>query len=79
MRHAARALRALLTLSQAQHKRWIAEAGVDHLLKTDGGWLKLFRTEKGFANYQAEMDLMRSVGLISPSTKLQKFVRWNRP
>ncbi|MEK9717689.1 MAG: FAD-binding oxidoreductase [Candidatus Puniceispirillum sp.] len=63
MHHAARALRALLTVSQAQHKRWIAEAGVDHLLKTDGGWLKLFRTEKGFANYQAEMDLMRSVGV----------------
>ena len=63
MRHAARALRALLTLSQDQHKRWIGEAGVDHLLKTDGGWLKLFRTEKGFANYQAEMDLMRSVGV----------------
>ena len=36
---------------------------MDHLLKIDGGWLKLFRTEKGFANYQAEMDLMRSIGV----------------
>ena len=63
VKHAAHALRALLQLSLGQHKKWIKTAGVDHLLRQGGGWLKLFRTEKGFANYAAEMDIMREVGV----------------
>ena len=46
VKHAAHALRALLQLSLGQHKKWIKTAGVDHLLRHGGGWLKLFRTEK---------------------------------
>ena len=63
MRHAAAALRALLALSLDQHKNWIADAGVADLLRVGGGWLKLFRTPAGFARYEKEMALMRSVGV----------------
>lgn len=63
VKHAAYALRALLQLSLGQHKEWIKAAGVDHLLRHGGGWFKLFRTEKGFANYAAEMAIMREVGV----------------
>ena len=61
--HAAQALRALLLLSLDQHKRWIAQAGIDRILKTGGGWLKLFRTPVGFMRYQREMKTMQEVGV----------------
>jgi D-amino-acid dehydrogenase len=61
--HSARALRGLLTLSLDQHKSWIAEAGAEHLLRVGRGWLKLFRTAKGFANYRRELQAMESVGV----------------
>ena len=63
VKHAAHALRALLQLSLGQHKKWIKAAGVEHLLRHGGGWFKLFRTEKGFANYAAEIEIMREVGV----------------
>ena len=63
VRHAAKSLRALLLLSLDQHKKWIKDAGVGHLLRQGGGWLKLFRSKKGFAKYGAEMNMMRDVGV----------------
>ena len=62
-RHAARALRGLLQLSLEQHKKWIKTAGVDHLLRQGGGWFKLFRSAASFANYAAEMNMMKAVGV----------------
>src|SRR3546814_8281020 len=47
-RHAdavAHSLRSLLVVSQHQHKRWIATAGADGLLRRTG-WLKVFRTDR---------------------------------
>jgi D-amino-acid dehydrogenase len=61
MHHAARALRQLLTVSLAEHKRLIAAANVDHLLR-QGGWLKVFRHESSFAKFAAELDVLRSNG-----------------
>ena len=61
-RAAARALRELQVLSLAQHKDWIAEAGVQDLLR-HGGWIKVFRSEASFAAYAAELALYDEVGV----------------
>ena len=61
-RAAARALRELQVLSLAQHKDWIAEAGVQDLLR-HGGWMKVFRSEASFAAYAAELALYDEVGV----------------
>ena len=61
-RAAARALRALQVLSLAQHKDWIAEAGVQDLLR-HGGWMKVFRSESSFAGYAGELALCDEVGV----------------
>jgi len=61
-RAAARALRELQVLSLAQHKDWIAEAGVQDLLR-HGGWMKVFRSEASFAAYAAELALCDEVGV----------------
>jgi len=61
-RAAGRALRALQTLSLDQHKLWIAEAGVDNLLRY-GGWMKTFRTLKSFEAYRRELDLADENGV----------------
>ena len=53
-RAAGHALRALQVISLDQHKAWIAEAGVDDLLR-NGGWMKVFRSESSFAAYAAEL------------------------
>ena len=59
--HAAGALRQLLNLSLAIHKDLIRAAGVDHLLRQNG-WLKLFRTEAGFAEFGKEIEILKSFG-----------------
>ena len=59
----ARAIRALLKLSLNEHKKWISAAGATDLLRVGGGWLKLFRTEAGFARYEEEMRCMTDVGV----------------
>lgn len=59
-RAAGRALRDLQLVSLAQHKAWIAEAGVGHLLR-HGAWMKLFRSEASFAAYE-ERQLLDEVG-----------------
>ena len=61
-RAAARALRELQVLSLAQHKDWIAEAGVQDLLR-HGGWMKVFRSQSSFAAYAAELALCEEVGV----------------
>ena len=63
VRHAAKSLRAILLLSLDQHKKWIKDAGANHLLRQGGGWFKLFRSQKAFAKYGAEMNMMRDVGV----------------
>ena len=59
--HAAGALRQLLTLSLDIHKDLIKAAGVGHLLRQTG-WLKLFRTEAGFAEFSKELAVIKSFG-----------------
>ena len=61
-RAAARALRELQVISLTQHKDWIAEAGVQDLLR-HGGWMKVFRSESSFAAYAAELALCDEVGV----------------
>ena len=61
-RAAAFALRSLQLSSLAQHKAWIAEAGVDHLLRY-AGWVKAFRSDASFAKYKRELDLMDEAGV----------------
>ena len=61
-RAAAQALRALQVLSLTQHKDWIAEAGVQNLLR-HGGWMKVFRSESSFVAYRAELALCDEVGV----------------
>ena len=61
-RAAARALRELQVLSLTQHKDWIAEAGVQNLLR-HGGWMKVFRSESSFAAHAAELALCDEVGV----------------
>ena len=59
--HAASALRQLLTLSLDAHKELIKAAGADHLLQQTG-WLKLFRTEAGFAKFSKDLEIVKSYG-----------------
>jgi len=61
-RAAAHALRQLQVLSLTQHKEWIAEAGVQTLLR-HGGWMKVFRSESSFAAYASELALYDEVGV----------------
>ena len=61
-RAAARALRELQVISLTQHKDWIAEAGVQDLLR-HGGWMKVFRSESSFAAFAAELALCDEVGV----------------
>jgi len=60
--HSAVALRALQLVSLDQHKSWIKQAGVGHLLR-HAGWLKVFRTEAAFETYAREMAVMEQVGV----------------
>ena len=60
-RAAGHALRALQVISLAQHKAWIAEAGVDELLRY-GGWMKVFRRAESFEAYSSELALADEVG-----------------
>ena len=61
-RAAARALRDLQVISLAQHKQWIADAGVQHLMR-HAGWMKVFRSEAGFAGFAAELALCDEIGV----------------
>lgn len=61
-KHAAKALRALQVLSLGHHKAWINEANVTHLLRY-AGWMKLFRTQKGFDGFAAEIEAMQETGV----------------
>ena len=56
------ALRALQLSSLAQHKKWIVEAGVEHLLRY-AAWVKAFRSDASFARYKGELALMDEIGV----------------
>ena len=60
--HAASALRQLLTLSLESHKELIEAAGAEHLLRQTG-WLKLFRTEAGFARFRKDLEIVKAFGV----------------
>ncbi len=62
MNHAADALRAIQLLSLGIHKVLIEEAGAGHLLRPTG-WLKLFRSEAGYAGYARERALLDRTGV----------------
>jgi len=62
MRAAGHALRALQLSSLAQHKAWIAEAGVGHLLR-HAAWVKAFRSEASFERYRPELALLDEIGV----------------
>lgn len=68
-RATALALHRLLSVSQPQHKRWIAAAGATGLLRTSG-WLKVFRTAESFKAFERELSLLRETGttyqILSP-------------
>jgi D-amino-acid dehydrogenase len=55
------ALHRLLLTSQAIHRRWIAEADASDLLR-ETGWLKVFRTPRGRAAYNADLILLGQSG-----------------
>ena len=61
-RAAARALRDLQVISLEKHKEGIAEAGVQNLMR-HAGWMKVFRSEAGFAGFAAELALCDEVGV----------------
>ena len=62
MHHAGRALRELQVMSLDLHKSLIAEAGAEHLL-SNSGWLKLYRSEKGYESSQGELAFLREMGV----------------
>ncbi len=60
--HAGKSLRALQTVSLDIHKRLIADAGANDLLRPTG-WLKAFRSPAGLAAYGAELALLKKNGV----------------
>jgi D-amino-acid dehydrogenase len=63
MNHAGEALRSILLISLAKHKKWIKASKMDYLLKSEGGWLKLFRSKKTYKKYQLELALMKKLNV----------------
>ena len=59
---AAAAISGLLRLSLPLHKTLIADAGCGELLN-ERGWLKVFRSEKGFALCRSEMHLLERLNV----------------
>ena len=58
----ARALRPLLAAAPDEHAALAAEAGVPRLVRK-GGWLKVFRTEHGFAETEGDRALADDLGV----------------
>jgi len=58
----ARMVRALFGSAVAEHEALLAEAGASHLLRKTG-WLKLYRSERGYAAMTAEFDMAAQLGL----------------
>lgn len=62
MHDAGQALRDLLVRSLKIHKELVSEAGAKYLIR-DTGWLKVFRTLKGFESSAREQALLKSLGV----------------
>lgn len=58
----ARALDALIQLSNGEHLRLLAEAGVTHRLR-ENGWLFLYRSEAGYAGSAFSQQIYRQFGI----------------
>ncbi len=58
----ARAMRPLFARAIAEHEMLLAESGADRYLRREG-WLRLYRTEGGFAALRLELDLAREFGI----------------
>jgi D-amino-acid dehydrogenase len=58
----ARALRPMLAAAPDEHAALAAEAGVSRLVRK-GGWLKVFRTEHGFAETEGDRALADELGV----------------
>ena len=62
MQRAAAALRPLLLLSLAEHQRLINAAGAGELLRQTG-WLRLYRSRRGFAEFEHTRPLFDKAGV----------------
>ena len=58
----ARLIRPLFSRAVAEHETMLAEAGASHYLRKTG-WLKVYRSEHGFAALKREFDLAAQFGL----------------
>jgi D-amino-acid dehydrogenase len=58
------ALDALIRLSSQGHRRWLAESGVLHRLRTNG-WIFLYRSEQAFAGSQLSRDTFDRFGVAT--------------
>jgi D-amino-acid dehydrogenase len=58
----AHAMRPLFAQAVAEHEALVAEAGAERYLRRNG-WLKVYRTERGFAAQAAELELAAALGL----------------
>ena len=60
----ARLMRPLFARAVAEHHAFAAEAGAGRYLN-HGGWLKLYRSEAGFAGVKRELDLAAQLGIAN--------------
>jgi D-lysine oxidase len=58
----ARLIRPLFARAVAEHEALLAEAGASHYLRKTG-WLKVYRSERGFAALKPEFDIAAQLGL----------------
>jgi D-amino-acid dehydrogenase len=58
----ARLIRPLFARAVAEHEALLAEAGASHYLRKSG-WLKVYRSERGFAALKPEFDIAGQLGL----------------
>ena len=58
----ARLIRPLFARAVAEHETLLAEAGGSHFLRKTG-WLKVYRSERGFAALKPEFDMAAQLGL----------------
>lgn len=60
----AAALDALIRLSFDEHRRWLAEAGIEHRLRTNG-WLFLYRSEAAFEGNRLSRETFDRFGIAT--------------
>lgn len=60
--HAGHALRALMLISLERHKQLIKQGDVEEIFRYQG-WLKVFRTQAAFENFNIDFDVMSATGV----------------